>query len=431
MLKRFLSGLAFILLCVSTSEASEISTTSCPTGCVDQDVSSQGSVGIQITGTWVGTITFYGSVDNSTFVALNLIPLASSTATSTATSNGVWNGSIAGLSTVRIKFSAYTSGTATVVFRNALSAKSSGGGGGATGATGATGSTGATGLTGSNGATGATGPTGATGSNGTATLTWNSGTAYTVNNVVFDRGGIWQAVDSSTNSRPVSGNTHWTFIGGEAYIDIIRTPEQLGSSAFNEDWDILDAPGAGLYIWVRHYAFVVTPGDVYDADPQEAFYYGSSASGVIIINGGTTADGLTFVGATIPPSLVYGSSFLFPSAGLTPNITNQKIVMLAEGSPQGGSRSAMWRLYYTINPNTISGIGTYYTITALVQVAKTFTVSDSLAALNGATGTFTIVGSTGNDGTYTIVSAISGAGSTVITVVQAIPNAVADGWVKI
>lgn len=66
-------------------------------------------------------------------------------------------------------------------------------------------------------------------------------------------------------------------------------------------------------------------------------------------------------------------------------------------------------------------------ITALVQLAQTFTVAGDQSAKFIATGVFGVSGSTGNDGTYTTVSAIFGAGVTVITTVEAIPDATPDG----
>src|SRR5438552_6933680 len=39
---------------------------------------------------------------------------------------------------------------------------------------------------------------------------WSSLTTYSAGQVVFDRGGIWQAMFANTNSEPVSGNPDWT-----------------------------------------------------------------------------------------------------------------------------------------------------------------------------------------------------------------------------
>lgn len=66
-------------------------------------------------------------------------------------------------------------------------------------------------------------------------------------------------------------------------------------------------------------------------------------------------------------------------------------------------------------------------ITAVDQGAKTFTVTGDWTAVLYAAGLGTVFGSTGNNGTYTLVSAVFGAGDTVVTMVQPIPSAVADG----
>jgi hypothetical protein len=66
-------------------------------------------------------------------------------------------------------------------------------------------------------------------------------------------------------------------------------------------------------------------------------------------------------------------------------------------------------------------------ITVVVQGAKTFTVAGDHSAFGGG-DTLQVWRSSANDGGYTIVSAIFGAGVTVITVVEAIPSATADGF---
>lgn len=109
--------------------AADISTTTCPgAGCVDFSVGGQGSLGIQITGTWVGTITFQAKIDNSTtFVSLVAVSVADTTGTkvTTTTANGIFGASVAGLNLVRVVFTAYTSGTAVVSFRSTTAASKS------------------------------------------------------------------------------------------------------------------------------------------------------------------------------------------------------------------------------------------------------------------------------------------------------------------
>lgn len=74
-----------------------------------------GVIQLNITGTWVGTISFEGSVDGSTFVALEGFNRGNTYSNNTSTT-GNTNYTImpAGFSTVRVRMSAYTSGTAVI-----------------------------------------------------------------------------------------------------------------------------------------------------------------------------------------------------------------------------------------------------------------------------------------------------------------------------
>ena len=125
--KFVLLAILLLLNTVGLNAQSNISTTTCPgAGCVDFNVAQQGSIGIQVTGTWVGTLTFKGSVkggvgaSTTEFVDLAVIPSNSSTPVTTTTSNGSWSRNIAGYTTVRVQFTAYTSGTAVVSYRTVL-----------------------------------------------------------------------------------------------------------------------------------------------------------------------------------------------------------------------------------------------------------------------------------------------------------------------
>lgn len=126
MFKKYLILLLLILLPLIAS-AQNITTTTCPgAGCIDVNTAGQGSIGIQVTGTWVGTITFQASLGTqptSTFVSLLVVPSASTTAVSTTTGNGAWSVAIAGYNQVRVVFTAYTSGTAVVNWRITSQAK--------------------------------------------------------------------------------------------------------------------------------------------------------------------------------------------------------------------------------------------------------------------------------------------------------------------
>ena len=132
-----------LLLAVATrahaqqNVSAALTSTTCPgSGCVTLGVSGVGGVGVQITGTFTATVQFEGSVDGVTYAAMNMTPIASTSAVTSATAGGIWSGGVGGLSVVRVRVSAYTSGTVTVRIQNApVSARSlvgSGGGGGGT-----------------------------------------------------------------------------------------------------------------------------------------------------------------------------------------------------------------------------------------------------------------------------------------------------------
>jgi len=125
--------LVALFLLIPAIASAQISGTTCPgNGCIDLNVGGQGTIGIQISGTWAGTISFLGSIDNTNYAAVQVYPLNSSTSVTTTTGNGIWTAPIAGLSSVRVVFTIYTSGSA-VVNRRTTSTKSrvgSGGGGG-------------------------------------------------------------------------------------------------------------------------------------------------------------------------------------------------------------------------------------------------------------------------------------------------------------
>ena len=69
------------------------------------------SVVVQITGTWVGTITFEGTADGTNWVSINAVVAASSTPGPTTTTNGLVRLTPAGMTQIRANMSAYTSGT--------------------------------------------------------------------------------------------------------------------------------------------------------------------------------------------------------------------------------------------------------------------------------------------------------------------------------
>ena len=71
----------------------------------------------QITGTWVGTITFEASLDGTTWTGINAVSASTSTPQTTTTVNGLYRLTPGGLQQIRANMSAFTSGTATVSMR--------------------------------------------------------------------------------------------------------------------------------------------------------------------------------------------------------------------------------------------------------------------------------------------------------------------------
>lgn len=79
---------------------------------VQLNVRGMGAVGLQLSGTWAGTVSFEAKIDpDAAFVAFNMVPSNSATAASSATGNGAWSANCAGYDTVQARFSTVTSGT--------------------------------------------------------------------------------------------------------------------------------------------------------------------------------------------------------------------------------------------------------------------------------------------------------------------------------
>ncbi len=71
------------------------------------------NVGLGITGTWAGTVSFQGSADGINFFTLDMTPFASGTAVGSATANGNYFTPVQNLVAVRVKF-ARTSGSVAI-----------------------------------------------------------------------------------------------------------------------------------------------------------------------------------------------------------------------------------------------------------------------------------------------------------------------------
>ena len=75
------------------------------------------TVGLQVGGTWSGTLTFNVSLDGTTwFSVLSLNPIAGGTAVTSTTANGAWTATAfpAGMRFFQVVATAWTSGTANV-----------------------------------------------------------------------------------------------------------------------------------------------------------------------------------------------------------------------------------------------------------------------------------------------------------------------------
>lgn len=116
--------------------------------CIQSDIpQSIGGSTLQLTGTWSGTVQFEGNADvdsvtpaNRTWVSVLATPSSSSTAASSATANGVWQVNVSAYKRIRIRVSAYSSGTiGATINLSQTSARGGAGGGGGGAPTGAAG----------------------------------------------------------------------------------------------------------------------------------------------------------------------------------------------------------------------------------------------------------------------------------------------------
>lgn len=86
---------------------------------------STGSIGVQVAGTFTGTLEFEASADNgTTWVAISGTPVASTTTVTSTTAPGIWRFSVGGLTNLRVRPSAFASGRATVAIQSASVAAS-------------------------------------------------------------------------------------------------------------------------------------------------------------------------------------------------------------------------------------------------------------------------------------------------------------------
>jgi hypothetical protein len=76
--------------------------------------SESGNIGVQITGTWVGTIVIEATINSSDWFVIDMLPFGDLAAIQSTATNGQWRVVSSGVTQVRAKMSAYTSGSAGV-----------------------------------------------------------------------------------------------------------------------------------------------------------------------------------------------------------------------------------------------------------------------------------------------------------------------------
>lgn len=73
-----------------------------------------GGVGVQVTGTFSGTLQFEMSIDGTNFVAVQAASVTTGTVASTTATTGVFRYDVVGALIVRVRATAWTSGSAVV-----------------------------------------------------------------------------------------------------------------------------------------------------------------------------------------------------------------------------------------------------------------------------------------------------------------------------
>ena len=78
------------------------------------NTSTPAFVGVQVTGTWTGTLTFELSADGVNWVTAGAAAVATGTLATTTTGNGLWRIEVGGMGGVRVTATAAITGTAVV-----------------------------------------------------------------------------------------------------------------------------------------------------------------------------------------------------------------------------------------------------------------------------------------------------------------------------
>lgn len=102
------------------AQTKTLTSMTCPgTGCMIIGSQGTGAVGVQVSGTFVGTIQFEGSLDGTTYASVNMTPPGSTSPVTSTTAVGVWTGGVGGLVKYRVRFSSYSSGSAVITTQSA------------------------------------------------------------------------------------------------------------------------------------------------------------------------------------------------------------------------------------------------------------------------------------------------------------------------
>ena len=75
---------------------------------------NNGGVGVQITGTWTGTLSFEGTIDGTNFGAIQATRYGTGATASSTTENSMWRAEVVGLTSFRVRASAAMTGSAVV-----------------------------------------------------------------------------------------------------------------------------------------------------------------------------------------------------------------------------------------------------------------------------------------------------------------------------
>jgi len=272
-------------------------------------------------------------------------------------------------------------------------------------------------------------------------LEWEADTSYPPGLTVLDRGGLWQAIDFSKGSEPISGNPDWRLVGGTPYVDVTLDPVALTTAPVYDPTSIgpglpvLSAPGANFSLLFMRYRTTQSLGDAWGSALNAKLWYGAPGGydlTAAVTSNGNLQDDLSNDPAGEFLAIVSSNenAALIQPGGSNPVGVNQPIVLSSAADVTGGgatvgTRSVTYRIWYDIVPTT-APFNTFFHITAVNQGTKTFTVSPDPTSILVDGDSVTIVGSTGNDGTYTVASR----DATHIVVTEAVPSATADGWVK-